>query len=381
MNLNAKRLVNTFLNLVQIDSESFHEKDIQEYVATELKKIGCRVQVDKAGSKFDTNARGNVLGFFPGTVKSRPFVLAAHLDTVQPGKAVKPQLKKEAITSDGTTILGADDKAGVAIILELLRTLKETKRPHPPVEVLFTLCEERGIRGAKNLDYRLLKGREGLILDNEEGTEMLIQGPAVNDIRVEITGLAAHAGVCPEKGISAIEVAAYALARMKLGRIDKDTVANFGVVQGGQVTNVVMEKCVLLGEARSLHEAKLAKQVKHMQQSFEQAVKHFTRRINGRLCKPKVHFQASLRYPAVAIPKSHDVVKLVSAAAKRQGIKLRLVASGGGCDANVLSGYGFTLPNLGVGVRDCHTTKEKLLLKEFYSVFELVFNTVIQYRK
>ena len=381
MNLNTKRLVDTFLNLVQIDSESFHEKDIQEHVATELKKIGCRVHVDKAGSKFDTNARGNVLGFFPGTVKSRPFVLVAHLDTVQPGKGVKPQLKKDVVTSDGTTILGADDKAGVAIILELLRTLKETKMPHPPVEVLFTLCEERGMRGSKHLDYRQLKGREGLILDNEKGTEMLIQGPAVNDVRVEITGLAAHAGVCPEKGISAIEVAAYALARMKLGRIDKDTVANFGVVQGGQVTNVVMEKCVLLGEARSLHDTKLAKQVKHMQHAFEQAVKHFTRRINGRLCKPKVQFQVSQRYPAVAVSKSHEVVKLVCAAAKRQGVKLRLVASGGGCDANVFSGYGFTLPNLGVGGRDCHTTKEKLLLKEFYSVFELVFNTVTQYRK
>lgn len=381
MSVNTKRLLDTFLKLVRIDSESFTEKAIQEFVQAELKKIGCRVTVDKAGRKFNTTARGNVIGFLPGTVPSKPFVLVAHLDTVKPGRGVKPQVKNRTVTSDGTTILGADDKAGVAIILELLRTLQESKIPHPPVEVLFTLTEECGMHGSKNLDCSMLKGREGLILDNEEVGELLLQGPAVNDIRVEITGLAAHAGVCPEKGISALEVAAYALARMKLGRIDKETVANFGVVQGGQVTNVVMDKCILLGEARSLSNAKLAKQTVHMKRAFDQAVKHFTRPINGRVCKPRVAFSASLRYPVVCVSKSHPIVKSVVAAAKRQGLSLRLAASGGGCDANVLSGHGFTLPNLGVGVRDCHTVKEKLILQEFYAAFDLVLATVNAYRK
>lgn len=381
MSVNTKRLLDTFLKLVRIDSESFTEKAIQEFVQAELKKIGCRVTVDKAGRKFNTTARGNVIGFLPGTVPSKPFVLVAHLDTVKPGRGVKPQVKNRTVTSDGTTILGADDKAGVAIILELLRTLQESKIPHPPVEVLFTLIEECGMHGSKNLDCSILKGREGLILDNEEVGELLLQGPAVNDIRVEITGLAAHAGVCPEKGISALEVAAYALARMKLGRIDKETVANFGVVQGGQVTNVVMDKCILLGEARSLSNAKLAKQTVHMKRAFDQAVKHFTRPINGRVCKPRVAFSASLRYPAVCVSKSHPIVKSVVAAAKHQGLPLRLAASGGGCDANVLSGHGFTLPNLGVGVRDCHTVKEKLILQEFYTAFDLVLATVNAYRK
>lgn len=381
MNLNYKRLLDTFLKLVQIDSESSTEKEIQELVVHELKKAGCRVVVDNAGSKFNTTARGNVMGFFPGTVPGKPFVLVAHLDTVKPGCGVKPQVKKDTVTADGTTILGADDKAGVAIILEVLRTLKETKMPHPPVEVVFTLSEENGMYGSKNLDYQKLKGREGLILDNEEVGELLLQGPAVNDIRVEITGLAAHAGVCPEKGISALEVAAYALTHMQLGRVDKETVANFGVVQGGQVTNVVMEKCLLVGEARSLSNAKLTKQTAHMRHAFDLAVKHFTRRIDGRTCKPHVSFNASLRYPSVCVSKSHPVVKSVVAAAKRQQVPLRLAASGGGCDANVLSGCGFTLPNLGVGVRDCHTVKEKLILKEFYAAYELVLATVTAYRK
>lgn len=381
MNLHYKRLLDTFVKLVQVDSESFSEKAIEEWVAQELKKIGCRVVIDDAGSKFNTTARGNVMGFLPGTVKSVPFVLVAHLDTVSPGRGIKPQVKKDAVTSNGTTILGADDKAGVAIILEVLRTLKETKLSHPPIEVLFTLCEERGMYGAKNLDYKKLKGREGLVLDNEPVSELLVQGPAVNDIRVEITGLAAHAGVCPEKGISALEVAAYALSHMKLGRIDKETVANFGVIQGGQVTNVVMDKCTLLGEARSLSNDKLAKQTAHMKHAFDLATKHFTRRISGRICKPQISFNASPRYCAVCVSKSHPIVKSVIAAAKRQRVPLRLAASGGGCDANVLSGRGFTLPNLGVGVRDCHTVKEKLILKEFYAAYELVLATVTAYRK
>ncbi|MBR4592120.1 MAG: M20/M25/M40 family metallo-hydrolase, partial [Elusimicrobiaceae bacterium] len=218
MTFNKERLVNTFLQLVKIDSESFHEKQMQELMVKELKKLGCRVTVDNAGRKFGTNARGNVIGFLPGTVKSSPFVLVAHLDTVQPGRGIRPVVKKEQITSDGTTILGADDKAGVAIILEVLRHLRETKMPHPPVEVVFTLCEERGMHGSKNLDCQKIKGREGLILDNEGVEELLVQGPAVNDIEVQVTGIAAHAGACPEKGISALEVAAYAISHMKLGR-------------------------------------------------------------------------------------------------------------------------------------------------------------------
>ena len=381
MTLNRKRLVDTFVEMVQIDSESFQEKKMQEYVEKALKQIGCRVIVDKAGSKINSTARGNVMGFFPSTVKSVPFVLAAHVDTVKPGCGVKPVVKKDCITSDGTTILGADDKAGVAIILEILRTLKESRVPHPPIEVLFTLCEERGMYGAKNLDYKKLKGREGIILDNEGADELLVQGPAVNDIWVDVIGRSAHAGACPEKGISALEVAAYAISHMKLGRIDKETVANFGVVRGGEVSNVVMEKCSLTGEARSLNNGKLAKQTAHMKAAFDLAIKHFTKKIDGRVCKPQVNFKASLRYPAVLVSKSHPVVKSLQAAAKRLHAPLYVRASGGGCDANVLSGKGFTLPNLGVGVRDCHTTKETLILKEFYTAFELVWSAVTAYKK
>ena len=381
MKINEKRLIQTFLELVQIDSESFHEKNIQEFLAARLKKLGCRVTVDKAGKKYDTNAQGNILAFLPGTVKSRPVVLSAHMDTVMPGRSVKPVVKKDRISSDGSTILGADDKAGIAIILEVLQVLQEQKLPHPPVEALFTLTEENGMQGAKNLDYKKIKGREGLILDNEEVSELLVQGPAVNTIEVWVKGLASHAGVCPEKGISALEVAAYALSMMKLGRIDKETVANFGIVQGGKATNIVMDELYLKGEARSLSNAKLAKQTAHMKACFEKAAKRFTKKIDGKVYKPEVKFVPFQRYPAVNVSKTHPMVKAVLAAAKEQGVCMRAVASGGGCDANILSGFGFTLPNLGVGCRDCHTLKESLILKEFFQAFAITLSAVLAYRK
>ena len=381
MKINEKRLVNTFLELIKIDSESFNEKAMQEFMAARLKELGCTVYVDNAGKKYDTNAKGNVIGVLPGTVKSKPIILSSHIDTVVPGKGIKAVVKKNRITSDGTTILGADDKAGVAIILEVLRTLKEQNEPYPPVEAVFTLTEENGMQGSKNLDYKKLKGREGIILDNEELTDLLVQGPAVNTIEVRIKGLAAHAGVCPEKGISALEVAAYAMSIMKLGRIDKETVANFGVVQGGQVTNVVMDDLYLKGEARSLSDVKLAKQTAHMKACFEKAVKRFTKKIDGKVCKPEVKFVATQRYPAVNVPKNHPMVKVIIAAAKEQGVAMRAMASGGGCDANILSGFGFTLPNLGVGCRGCHTLKESLELDEFYKAFKITLAAVLAYRK
>lgn len=381
MNPQEKHLLDTFLSLVKIDSESFDEKTIQQFLAARLQELGCKVYVDNAGKKYNTNAKGNVMGFFPGTAKSLPVVLSAHMDTVTPGKQVKPKVTKTRVTSDGTTILGADDKAGLAIILEVLRTLKEQNHLYPPVEVVFTLTEENGMQGAKNLDYKKLKGREGLILDNEEVGELLVQGPAVNTIEVWVKGLAAHAGVCPEKGISALEVAAYALAQMKLGRVDKETVANFGIVQGGRVTNVVMNELYLKGEARSLNNAKLAKQTAHMKACFDKAVRHFTKKIDGKIRKPEVKFVSVQRYPAVHVSKGHPMVKAVLAAGKKQGLSIRAAASGGGCDANILSGFGFTLPNLGVGCRNCHTTSESLELDEFFKAFQITLCAVLAYRK
>ncbi len=379
--INEKRLLNTFLKLVTIDSESLHEGAMQAYLVGELKKLGCTVWVDKAGKKIGSDAQGNIIATFKGPRAGKAFLLSSHMDTVKPGKGVKPRVQNNRVTSDGTTILGADDKSGLAIILEILHTLKETKPVHNTIQVVCTLNEENGMAGAKNLDYSKLKGCDGLILDNESVTELLVQGPEVSDFKVCIKGVAAHAGVCPEKGISAVEVAAKALSLMKIGRIDKQTVCNFGIIQGGGATNVVMPQLELKGEARSLCPKKLDKQIKHMKDCFAKAAKAFTKRVDGRIIKPEITIETPRRYGTLNVPKNAPAVKLALAAAKKNGVKLKLAASGGGCDANVMCQHGLLMPNLGLGVQKCHTTEEYLDLKEFAQAAAIVLDTVLAYDK
>ncbi len=378
--LNEKRLLDTFLELVQIDSESFNEAKIQKVLVAKLKKLGCTVYVDKAGKKFNTNAEGNIIATLKGKLSQKPFVLSAHMDTVCPGVGVKPCVKKDRVTSDGTTILGADDKAGIAIILETLHVLKELKGNHPSVQVIFTLCEERAITGAKYLDYSKIKGTDGLILDNESIEDLLVRGPGKYNFNVKIHGVSAHAGVCPEKGISAIDVLAKAMSMMKHGRVDKETVCNFGVISGGQITNAVLSELSLKGEVRSLNAKKLEKQIAHMKDCFAKAEKAFVKKVDGKTIRPKIEIETELCYSAQNISKTSPSVKLVMAAARKNGVKLKPMVCGGGCDANVMCQHGLNLPNMGIGVEKCHSLDEHLILPDFYKAARVVLDTVMSYR-
>ena len=378
--INEKRLLDTFLKLVRIDSESFHEGEVQRFVAAEMKKLGCQVYVDKAGKKIGSDAQGNIIATLKGNRPGRPFLFSAHMDTVQPGRGVKPQVKNGRITSDGTTVLGGDDKAGVAIMMEIAHVIKEQKLAHSGVQFVFTLDEESGMYGSKNLDYSKIKAKDGLILDNEPLEELLVRGPEVSDFFVEITGVAAHAGVCPEKGISALEVAAKALSMMKLGRIDAETVCNFGIVSGGQVVNAVMPKINLTGEARSLNPKKLQKQIKHMKDCFAKAAKAFTKKIDGKVARPVIDIQTPRRYGALNVPLSAAAVKLTLAAAKKYGVKMKAASSGGGCDANVFSSHGLVAPNLGLGIDNCHTPQESVNIKEFSLGAQIALEVLLNYK-
>lgn len=379
--INYKRMLDSFIELAKVESPSFDEAKMQAVAEKKLKELGCKVAVDNAGKTFKTTAKGNVIGSYPGKVKSAPFILAAHLDTVKPCAGIKPVVKGGKVTSDGKTILGSDDRAGIAIIFEVLRVLKENKLEHPPIEVLFTLCEEAGMYGAKGLNVKLLKGREGLILDSNENTDLVINAPEAVVIDVEITGLAAHAGVEPEKGISALEVAAYALSIMRIGRIDPLTVANFGVVNGGDSTNVVMPHLTLKGEARSRNEAKLKKQVKHMQDCFKKAEKKFTKKVNGKIVKPVIKVAVTQKYPILNINPNSSLIKHIIATGKKHGVKIKTASSGGGYDANVLAGKGLNTPIIGIGYRAPHTLNEWLDIKMFNQTADMVLDIVLNYKK
>jgi tripeptide aminopeptidase len=379
--INYKRMLDTFLELTKVESPSFEEGAMQAAAEKKLKELGCKVTIDNAGKTFKTTAKGNVIASYPGKIKSAPFVLAAHLDTVKPCKGIKAKVTAGKVTSDGATILGADDRAGVAMIFEILKVLKESKVEHPPVEILFTLCEEAGMYGAKGLDIKKLKGREGLILDSNDNNTLVVNAPEAGVIDVEITGLAAHAGVEPEKGISALEVAAYALSIMKIGRIDPLTVANFGVARGGESTNVVMPNLTLQGEARSRDLAKLKKEVKHIQDCFKKAEKKFTKKVDGKTVKPVIKVTVTQKSPILNIKPDSALIKHIIAQGKKHGVNIKTSSSGGGYDANVLSGKGLLSPIIGIGYRAPHTLKEWLDINMYNQTADIVLDVVLNYKK
>src|SRR5581483_3173936 len=229
--IDSRRMTEHFLKLVRIDSLSKKERAVALALREELEALGAQVEFDQAGEAVGGDV-GNLIARLPGTDAARPpMLLSAHMDTVVPGEGIRPVVEGDRIRSDGTTILGGDDKSGIAIIMEVLRTLKDQNIPHGEIEVVFTICEEFGLVGAKNLDISKLKSKQGLVLDCDNVGFLFTRSPSSDRLEFKVHGLEAHAGVCPEQGISAIQIASEAISRMKLGRIDFETTANIGIIQ------------------------------------------------------------------------------------------------------------------------------------------------------
>jgi tripeptide aminopeptidase len=366
-------MIETFLELVRIDSPSHEEREIAERLMARLKELGGEVMMDDAGKRIGSNA-GNVLAHFPGTVRGRAVLLSAHMDTVMPGRGIKPIREKDRIRSNGATILGADDKSGLAIILEVIRTLRERKLPHPSIEVAFTTCEETGLLGAKHLSLEKLSANDGLVLDSGPANSLFTRGPAADRLEITVHGVAAHAGVCPEEGISAIRIAAEAISRMKLGRIDPETTANIGLIQGGTAVNIVPDKVIIQGEARSHDESKLSAQSSHMARCFHEATEAHFLKLKGKTVQARVEAHVSRDYNKMNLDEDAPVVRWVMAAAQSVDAKISCAKTGGGCDANVFNSQGRCIANLGTGMRDIHTTHEYLLLDEFTQTARVVLS-------
>ena len=249
--IQRERMVNTLIDLVQIDSQSKEEILVAQWLVRELQDLGADARVDDAGTRVGGNS-GNVVAKIAGTAPDAPpLLLSAHMDTVPPGNGVKPVRASDRVKTDGTTVLGGDDKSGLAVILEVLRTLKEKAVPHGDLEIAFSICEEIGLLGAKNLDFGALLAREAIVLDSPHASLCTTQAPSADRFEFVVHGLEAHAGIAPENGISAVRIASEAIAAMPLGRIDPRTTSNVVIVEGGLATNVVPNRCVVRGEARS----------------------------------------------------------------------------------------------------------------------------------
>jgi tripeptide aminopeptidase len=374
--INRQRLSDEFACLAAMTSPSLREGTIARYLAERLASLGADILFDRADQVVGGEI-GNLIASFPAAGRDgEPLLMSVHMDTVEPGAEVVPVLNDGIFTSASGTILGADDKAGIAELIEALEVIREQGIPRGPVEVVVTIAEEIGLVGAKHLDYSLLRARFGFALDTTGTGHMVLRAPAANRIKVEITGRESHAGVAPELGLSAIQTAALALAEMQLGRIDFETTANFGKIEGGVACNIIPGRVLLEGEARSHDPAKLAAQTAHMVACFENAAESMICTIDGEKVQPQLHIDIQPDYPRMAVAEDAPVVGLAQAAAAAAGQELAIRLGGGGSDANIFNAHGIETIILATGMRDVHSPKESVTVDDMVEVTRLLVEII-----
>ena len=351
--INHDRLLATFLDLVRIDNPSGGEAIIAAHIRGLLEALGLAVEEDSVH---------NLLVRVPGV--GEPLLLNAHMDSVAPCHGVRPIVAAGVVRSSGDTVLGADDLAGVAAIIEGVRATLERGGPHRAAELLLTVQEEVGLAGAAAFDTAKLKARTGVTLDSGgDFGGITIAAPSQDSLHAIVTGRAAHAGVAPERGINAIVVAANALAAMPLGRIDAETTANIGIIKGGDATNIVPERVELWGEARSHNQEKLSDQVGAMVAALEAAAS---------AAGGSVRIEITRKYDSYRLAEDLPIIKQIAAALQAIGCEPKFQISGGGSDVNILAQRGLQIANVSVGYREIHSTGEYIAVADLERSAKLV---------
>ncbi|SHJ47036.1 M20/M25/M40 family metallo-hydrolase [Parasporobacterium paucivorans] len=364
--IDSERLVKEFFKLVSLDCPSFGERRIADYLKSELADLGFEILEDKAGEIYGGSC-GNIYGFLQGELAGEPILFSAHMDTVEPAIGKEAVLHPDGrITSKGSTVLGADDAAGITSILEAVRYVREKKIAHRSIEVLFTIAEEVYAKGAAVFDYRNIKAKEAYTLDlsGPVGTAAY-RAPSILSYTVNIKGKASHAGFEPEKGINAVSVAAKAISDIKVGKIDTDTTVNVGVIEGGTATNIVPARCTIRGEVRSFSNEKALKVLADIAETFRSTAAGY-----GAGCEwIEVH-----NCIAFEIEKSHPVIKRYERACEERGISTVLVETFGGSDHNVYAQKGIKGIVISTAMNRVHTCDEYSDIKELVNSSEVVVN-------
>lgn len=366
--INKTRLLNDFFELLRINSPSKEERSLARVLKNKLAKLNLSVIEDDTGTKIGGNT-GNLIAHCQGNLPTAPkLLLSAHMDCVQFCLGVQPHLSQGVIASDGTTILGADDKAGIAPILEALHTIAEQQIDHGDIQIIFTVAEEEGLYGSKHLDPALISADFGYCLDSSgRPGKIIVKAPGENNMIIHVQGKSAHAGLAPEQGIHAITIAAKAIAAIKQGRIDHETTANIGIIEGGVATNIIPASAILTCEARSCDESKLALQTKHMTDTFERIAKE-----NDATTKITV----KQSYPAYTLDTSSPVITTACKAMTKAGLTPELITSGGGSDSNFFNTYGIPCAVLSVGMTKAHTNEEFILEEDLYKTAEMIVELI-----
>ena len=350
---NRERLIKTLIDLIRIDSPTGEEDDIDREVSARLAALGFEIYHDSFK---------NIIAKLPGD--GEPLLLSAHIDTVEPGRGIRPVLDGDVLRSDGTTILGGDCKAGLTIVLEALTSVIDAGASHRPIEVAFTRAEEGGLVGAHNLEFPQITAKTGVVFDGEGAVNRIsVAAPSQNVVTANIRGIAAHSGVEPEKGLSAILIAAEILTQLPLGRIDAETTANVGRIDGGLKRNIIPEEAFMDGEIRSRDNTKLDHYSDEFRRIFKEAgIRH-----------PDAQIDLDIRntYQAYQVDASHPTVTMLGRALAQIGLEPSLEATGGGSDANVFFENGIVALPVGIGVRSFHTTNETAVISEIVQGAEM----------
>lgn len=360
--VNQERLIRNFLALGSIDGIYGNEAAIAGELATRLRALGLSVTTDEAGSTFGGNS-GNVRGRLPGIAGVPSIFLCAHMDTIQSTKNLKHVIRDGVIASDGTTIVGGDNRAGLAVVLEILHTLEEHKLRHGALEVLFTVAEEAGMHGAKFVKPTEFESQFGFIFDSQaDPGNYIIEAPGAVSFKATIRGKSAHAAVSPEKGVHAILIASKAIASLKLGRWGNTGMLNIGTIHGGTAINVVPDQVEVLGETRSASDSDLQSQVEYLRNAFESAASS---------CGGSVELEFTEKYGGYQFEDDEPAVIAARGGIALAGLEPTPLRYSGGSDANILNKNGFSALNLGVGFKNAHSCQEYISVRNLVSAAEI----------
>ncbi|MCD7839378.1 MAG: M20/M25/M40 family metallo-hydrolase [Erysipelotrichaceae bacterium] len=369
MNINKDRIVHEFLELTNIDSESFHERKMADVLIDRLKELGFDVIEDDAYKHYNSEA-GNIYGYLKGKLDKPSILLSAHMDTVSPGNNKYPIVDGNIIKSDGSTVLGADDVAGLVEILEGIRYVQEKNLPHRDIEILFPIAEEQYDKGTQIFDFSQIKSRQAYVLDLSGDIGIAaIKAPSILSFEIKVIGQASHAGFDPENGIHAIYIASQAISKLKLGHIDEESTLNIGTIQGGIARNIVPEETICLGEIRSYDHVKAMKYLKEVEDIFNETAKKY----HGKI---KMNYEVHME--AYENDMNSDTVKDFISACQYIGINAKFCHTFGGSDNNHFMENGIEGLVISSAMYNVHSTNEYTKIDELVKGATLVAALISQ---
>ncbi len=377
--IDRERLVREFTHLVGFDSESYSEREIADYLKCRLLELGLVVEEDSADQLLQelhsgdpARSAGNLYGYLAGNMEENApeaILLSSHMDTVKPGNGKKAVIHEDGrITSDGTTVLGADDAAGLSEILEILTVIQEKKLPHPDIEIIFPVAEEPYAQGSRVFDYSKVKAKTAYVLDMSGPVgRAAVAAPSILSLIIHVTGKTAHAGFSPEAGIHAIRIAGNAITRIPQGHIDEVTTVNLGTIQGGIARNIVPDSVTITGEIRSLNHEQALKQAEQIRSIFAEEAE----KLGG-----SAETEITVEFQAYRIREDEYVVAHFQEACRKLGLSGTLEETFGGSDNNHFTAHGIRGIVVANAMNEVHTTQEWTTIDEMVKAAELTLTLV-----